>query len=696
MAASTMIYARVQDQVLIATKAPKVACNNKKSVALSVEFDSNWSGLTKTVIFYTSNDPTPYAVKMNPNNTCIVPHEVLADAGYLYISIEGSNASGMVKTTGELRYKILPGTPSLIVSNPTPNLYQQLASSDTSLSEQIATERARITNLAKLAEGSTTGDAELRDMRVDFTGTTYGSAGEAVRLHAKKLTRGRYGLAILLPSSIGDYPTISTKEKTFTIGGDTLIISDRLPNGFVSLHANNKNNQVTWGSEITSSAICFYYDITNNKLVALNYNAPVTNVNYILLATLRIGGGSDPKSWAVCSSPIYVDGHLSTEVNAIGGFAALLPPMHEASSYPKFSTTDNTFTAPYDTLIVDPRLDKGYVSLKPENGNDTVSFGDLLTSAICIYYGIKEGTLVAKPYNEEVNNYDYLLICTIRKIANYDSGIKPMAWASCPVWIDDRLSTDAYIEPVYENNNVKSVNHRGYADAPENTLAAFKLSKKKGFKYVECDVSFTSDGQAVLLHDDTVDRTSNGTGSINQMTLNAVRALDFGSWKSEKYAGEKIPTFVEFIRLCRALGLHPYIELKTGTKEQIQSLVSAVNRAGMKGKVTWISFTSAFLEYIKEKDPAARLGYVVSEVNMTIINTVKTLMTGENEVFIDCDATKAIGTATTANLCSSHDIPLEVWTVNDEDSIKNLDHYVTGVTSDNLIAGSVLAAANID
>lgn len=690
----TTIHAKTQDQVLIATILPKLACNSKNVVKLHVDFDSTWDSFpVKQAIFTTLNDPTPYPEILSASGDCTVPAEVLADDGYLFITVQGINSStGAIKPTTSIRYKVLPGTPSLIVSDPSGSVYSQFASRDATLATEIAVERARINNLAKLTEGSTTGDAELTDIRVDFTGKTHNSAGEAIRAHQKKLTRGRSGLATLLPSSIGDYPTISTKDKTFTIGGDTLIINDRLAAGFVSLHANNGNNTVTWGAEITSSAICFYYDIANNKLVALNYSVPVDDFNYILLATLRIG---KEKAWAVCSSPIYVDGHLSTEVNAVGGFAALLPPMHEASCYPKFSTADNTFTAPYDTLIVDPRLPDGYVSLKPENGNDTVYFGDLVTSAVCVYYGIDEGTLVAKPYNTVVNNYDYLLICTIRKIANYDSGIQPMAWASCPVWIDDRLSTDTYIATVYENDNIKSINHRGYADAPENTLAAFELSKEKGFKYVECDVSFTSDGYAVLLHDSTVDRTSNGTGSISTLTLAQVKALDFGSWKSADYAGEQIPRFEEFIALCRNLGLHPYIELKEGTEAQIKALVDVVKRHGMKGKVTWISFNSAYLGYIKAADSKARLGYVVSDVNADTIKTVtESLQTGENEVFIDCASGNA--TAEAAQLCADADIPLEVWTVNNENSIKTLDAYVSGVTSDNLIAGNVLASSAIN
>ena len=556
---------------------------------------------------------------------------------------------------------------------------------------------ARVDNIIA-HNNDTAGNTELIDMRTDFNGLVHTSAGKAVRTHIKKLTNGRLSLATLLPSSIGNYPSISTVDKTFTIGGDTLIINDRLPMGFISLHENNGNNIVTWGSEITSSAICFYYDIANNKLVALNYNVSVEDLNYILLATLRIGHGtSEGKAWAVCSCPIYVNGKLSTEVNPIGGFVALLPPMHEKSIYPKFSTSDNTFTIPYDTLAVDPRLTDNYVSFREENGNTSVYFGDIVTSAICIYYSIETNTLVAKPYNEKVNTFDYLLVCTIRKTsANGD--VIPMAYASCPVWIDDRLSTDKAADPiVYDNNLIKSINHRGYnIEAPENTLSAFKLSKKKGFEYVECDVSFTSDDVPVLLHDSTIDRTSNGTGNISALTFEEVRAFDFGSWFSSDYAGEKIPRFDEFILLCRNLGLHPYIEIKssaTYTQTQIETLVNIVKRAGMSDKVSWISFTATYLEYVKNINPNARLGYVVGGVTEDIIATAQLLKTDHNEVFID--ASYGSLTENQVNMCVIANIPLEVWTVNDATGINGLDRYISGVTSDNLIAGREITNANI-
>lgn len=242
--------------------------------------------------------------------------------------------------------------------------------------------------------------------------------------------------------------------------------------------------------------------------------------------------------------------------------------------------------------------------------------------------------------------------------------------------------------------NVKAVNHRGFStEAPENTIPAYILSKKKGFTYVECDVSFTKDGVAVLLHDGTINRTSNGSGNIADLNYAEVFQYDFGSWKSEAYAGTKIPTFKEFIILCRNLGLHPYIELKSNgayTKEQVHSLVDIVEACGMKGKVTWISFSATFLAYIRDYDKTARLGYVCS-LSSTTINTARNLRTGENEVFLDC----SYSTVTDVSECVDADIPVEVWTVNSAGAIKNLNPYVSGVTSDSLVAGKILYDASM-
>lgn len=242
-------------------------------------------------------------------------------------------------------------------------------------------------------------------------------------------------------------------------------------------------------------------------------------------------------------------------------------------------------------------------------------------------------------------------------------------------------------------HDILAVNHRGYSkEAPENTIPAYILSKQKGYNYVECDVSFTADGVAVLLHDETIDRTSNGSGNISQLTYNQVLQYDFGSWFSTKYTGTRIPTFSEFIKYCKGLGLHPYIELKSNggyTREQIGSIVNEVELCGMKDRVTYISFSSTFLGYVKEYDTQARLGYIANITSSTIAEAVA-LKTGENEVFMDVNYTYL--TDSKISSCAANGLPVEVWTVNQASVIKELHPYISGVTSDNQHAGNILYA----
>lgn len=243
---------------------------------------------------------------------------------------------------------------------------------------------------------------------------------------------------------------------------------------------------------------------------------------------------------------------------------------------------------------------------------------------------------------------------------------------------------------------VRSINHRGYsAIAPENTLPAYQLSKTKGFRYVETDVSFTSDGVAMLLHDAAIDRTSNGSGLLSEMTFSQARQFDFGSWKSGDYAGTVIPTFSEFLSLCSSLMLYPYIELKKNgqyTEEQIRSIVDLVRRYGLEGRETYISFSPEYLGYVREYNPRARLGYLKSSASAEDIDLCRRLKTASNQVFYN-----AKYKTVTREICrtfESENIPVEVWTVNEEDAILGLDPYISGVTSDSRIAGKVLFEQN--
>ena len=251
----------------------------------------------------------------------------------------------------------------------------------------------------------------------------------------------------------------------------------------------------------------------------------------------------------------------------------------------------------------------------------------------------------------------------------------------------------------YFDREIKCIAHRGYSStAPENTLAAYRLARQLGFLYAECDVSFTKDSVAVLLHDTTIDRTSNGSGAIADLTYEELLQYDFGSWKSSAYAGEKIPTFEEFIALCKEIGLHPYIEIKndgeTYTQEQVQALVAIVEKYDMQDNCTWISFNLDYLAYVKNADSTARLGYVSSKtITQSMINSVLALKTDENEVFLDISYNML--NENNVMLAALNGIPLETWTVDSTNEIKNRPKYISGYTSNKLVATDTLVKTAI-
>ncbi|WP_255371675.1 glycerophosphodiester phosphodiesterase family protein [Cellulosimicrobium sp. CUA-896] len=95
------------------------------------------------------------------------------------------------------------------------------------------------------------------------------------------------------------------------------------------------------------------------------------------------------------------------------------------------------------------------------------------------------------------------------------------------------------------------VAHRGNsAVAPQNTLAAFEAAWRGGAGSIELDVQLTADGQVVVIHDDTVDATTDGTGALAGLRLADVRALDAGSWFSPAFVGQRVPTFARWSTSC--------------------------------------------------------------------------------------------------------------------------------------------------
>jgi glycerophosphoryl diester phosphodiesterase len=172
------------------------------------------------------------------------------------------------------------------------------------------------------------------------------------------------------------------------------------------------------------------------------------------------------------------------------------------------------------------------------------------------------------------------------------------------------------------------VAHRGNSwVAPQNTLAAFEAAARAGADSIELDVQLTSDGHVVVIHDDTLDATTSGSGWLKDTTLAEVRELDAGSWFSPAYAGQRVPLLDEVIEL---LLRHPSVDLLCEVKgewtaEHAELVTRPLRRAGLAPRVVVQSFCPATVEALRDADPGLRRGLLLGDVGPDVLDLCASL-----------------------------------------------------------------------
>jgi glycerophosphoryl diester phosphodiesterase len=152
-------------------------------------------------------------------------------------------------------------------------------------------------------------------------------------------------------------------------------------------------------------------------------------------------------------------------------------------------------------------------------------------------------------------------------------------------------------------SRILAVGHRGAAGLePENTLRSFRCAIELGCDFAECDVHRTRDDQLAVIHDQTVDRTTNGTGPVGSFTMAELKQLDAGK-------GEQIPTLDEVLETVRGR-LKLLVELKGENTEELAA--QAVKRHGMEADVYFTSFHLERIEKIRAIDPKLLTGAIFS------------------------------------------------------------------------------------
>jgi glycerophosphoryl diester phosphodiesterase len=244
-----------------------------------------------------------------------------------------------------------------------------------------------------------------------------------------------------------------------------------------------------------------------------------------------------------------------------------------------------------------------------------------------------------------------------------------------------------------DNDFVRSIAHRGYsAEAPENTAPAFILAKKKGFNYVETDIQVTADGKYVCVHDELCSKYTGGKflNAVSTYTLAELQAQDWGAWKGEKWVGVKILTFEEFVALCKRLSLKMYIELKYEHSEaDVAYYINHLKRLGVLDKVSWLP--AAQIDTVRRLHPSARVAITgsVAPTDELIERYKEQYKTAEDDFFFDLAVTCV--TPELSDKLTEAGIPLEVWTVNDKDTLDDLlTMNISGITTDGLLVGAEL------
>lgn len=160
--------------------------------------------------------------------------------------------------------------------------------------------------------------------------------------------------------------------------------------------------------------------------------------------------------------------------------------------------------------------------------------------------------------------------------------------------------------------NIQVIAHRGAsAISPENTMIAFKRAIEIGANAIETDVQMTKDNHLVLIHDETLERTTNGKGLVKDHTLTELKELDAGSWFSNIYKNEKIPTIEELFELVKSENIWLNLEIKKRYSLNLKLdklLIKKINEFGMQDRVVISSFNHYSVYKVKKIDPSLKTG----------------------------------------------------------------------------------------
>jgi glycerophosphoryl diester phosphodiesterase len=224
-----------------------------------------------------------------------------------------------------------------------------------------------------------------------------------------------------------------------------------------------------------------------------------------------------------------------------------------------------------------------------------------------------------------------------------------------------------------------SIAHRGASGyAPENTFAAFRRALAMGVAFIETDLQLSRDARLVAIHDATVNRTTNGQGTVHDMTLAELRRLDAGSWFGSEFSGERIPTIEEILQFAKKHDVVFYLEMKpSGSWGGEHALISALRDSGEIARTVVISFDAGILAGVRKIEPTLMTGFLFDgQIEKPL---EKALEIGARQVAVRGD----LVTARLLKEARERDLQVVCWTVNQPAHLRLLaEAGVDGIMSD--------------
>lgn len=217
---------------------------------------------------------------------------------------------------------------------------------------------------------------------------------------------------------------------------------------------------------------------------------------------------------------------------------------------------------------------------------------------------------------------------------------------------------------------MKITGHRGSSGiAPENTISAIKQAVSDGADFIEIDIHLTKDEHIILMHDEHVDRTTNGHGLVRDLTYDEIRQLDAGSWFDLKFAGEHVPTLTEVIEFVKGR-LSVNIEIKSNAflPAQIEKIIKLIRDCEFTNDCILTSFQRSYIEMIHHISPEVRTGLI-----MNYMPHPQTMLFKDSFDVLSCNY--RLLNKDMVDALHSSEKEVHVWTVNEKDEFFQMKEY---------------------